>query len=795
VHQDDYQPNLSPPPSFEEIPLDAYSEGPPPMDLPPLDAYGGGGSAPMEAEPSAVFEQRRPVVSSENPLGVLKEVFGYDTFRPLQGDIISSVLQLKDTLAIMPTGGGKSLCYQLPALLFDGLTVVVSPLISLMQDQVRQLEALGVEAAVLNSSLSRSEYRAQQMAVSSGRAKLLYLAPETLFQDRTLGLLKRTQVSCLTIDEAHCISEWGHDFRPEYRRLVEIRQHFPKAVCIGLTATATPRVRDDIAKALGFSDDARFVASFDRPNLRLRVSEKEKAFDQLRSFIDSANGPSGIVYCSTRKGVEELATKLVQNGYKALPYHAGLGEQIRRSNQERFIRDDVDIIVATVAFGMGINKPDVRFVAHYNMPKSVESYYQEIGRAGRDGERAHCLLLFGGQDLRTIDFLISQKSDSEQRIARLQLSRMMALAEATVCRRRPLMEYFGETYETTSDDGCGACDNCLEPQPDLVDITVDAQKFLSCVYRTGQRFGAGHIVDVLRGSKAQKILRAGHDRVSTYGIGHDRDPKQWRHISRQLIQHGLLVQDPTYGSLVLGPNAAAVLRGQQTVEGRIAKPAKKGSGASRRDLGEPTDYPSDLFNRLRVLRKRLADDAKMPPYTVFPDKTLMQLSSEQPQSTSAMNELHGVGRVKLAKFGVIFLEEIRQWRIENDKPVSDGNFEVVEAPQKETRSADSAGAQRQNRFVAGLLLGKTIDELAKAEGIKVDTACSHIERFMSEGGTVSVQPGQLTRLSDNAQEEIIAALKEFGDERLKPLFEATGGQYDYTELRRIRLLWRVKAAG
>ena len=591
---------------------------------------------------------------------VLREVFGFDSFRPVQRDVIASVMEGRDTLAIMPTGGGKSLCYQLPALVFEGLTVVVSPLSSLMQDQVRSLTAAGVEAVVLNSSLDAQAYRDNMSAVSRGRAKLLYLAPETLFKSSTMQLLSSCRVAVLAIDEAHCISEWGHDFRPEYRQLASVRASFPHAVCIGLTATATPRVRDDIASSLGIADAARFVASFDRPNLLLRVKDRERPIAQLMDLIGRHEGRSGIIYCSTRNRTETIARSLRERGLRAMPYHAGLDEKVRRRTQEQFVRDDIDIVVATVAFGMGIDKPDVRFVAHHDLPRSLESYYQEIGRGGRDGLDAECLLLFGRKDLSTIEYFIQQKPDAEQRVARLQLSRMLAFAESTICRRRPLLDYFGETADG---EGCGQCDICNEPQPELEDITVDAQKFLSCVYRTGQAFGSGHIIDVLRGSKSKKVTGRGHEHLSTHGIGMNRDATQWRQIARQLVQHGLLVQDLTHGGLRLGEAAGQVLRGETTVQGRVCAPETSRKQRRRSSAPKPAlVHDEALFEELRRVRKKLADDAGIPPYVVFPDRTLVEMAAHWPMTEPALLALHGVGATRLARWGSPFLDAIRSWK-------------------------------------------------------------------------------------------------------------------------------------
>jgi len=447
------------------------------------------------------------------PESILKTTFGYDTFRPLQREIIDNVLARRDSLAIMPTGGGKSLCYQIPALLFDGLTVVVSPLIALMKDQVEQMRAAGVPALFLNSTLSPEAYNENMDYVRRGQVKLLYVAPETLLTPRILGLLAELKVDCLTIDEAHCISEWGHDFRPEYRQLADVRRRYPEAVCLALTATATPRVRADITRSLGFKASNEFVASFNRENLFIEVTPKRDGEIQLTRFLERFKDQSGIIYCFSRRQVDELSDYLERRGYAVRPYHAGLDDDTRRRNQEAYIRDDVQMMVATIAFGMGINKPNVRFIVHYDLPKSIEGYYQEIGRAGRDGLPAHCLLLYSYGDVAKLRYFIDQKEGDERKAAVEQLDAIVRYAEdERNCRRKPLLAYFGEKF---SAEKCDSCDNCNAEAPVLEDITLPAQKFLSCVARTGERFGAGHVADVLLGSKNERVLRLGHDQVST----------------------------------------------------------------------------------------------------------------------------------------------------------------------------------------------------------------------------------------------------------------------------------------
>jgi ATP-dependent DNA helicase RecQ len=586
---------------------------------------------------------------------ILADVFGYRKFRPLQEEIIQNILGQKDTLVIMPTGGGKSLCYQIPALIFEGLTIVVSPLISLMKDQVGQLSELGVKAAVLNSSLSSEEYRENVARVLRNEAKLLYLAPETLLLRKTLELLSSQRVDCLVIDEAHCISEWGHDFRPEYRQLIEGRKYFPDAVCVALTATATPRVRQDIVNCLSLKTSNEFIASFNRENLFLQIVPKADPVRQTKEFIRKFPDQSGIVYCSTRQQVDDMAKILTDEGFSVKPYHAGLPDAARHLHQELFIRDDIQIIVATIAFGMGINKSNIRFVLHYDLPKNIESYYQQIGRAGRDGLNAHCLLLFGYGDIGKIKYFLRQMEDKEQRTAQIQLDALIGLAESSQCRRIPLLKYFGEDY---SKSRCEMCDNCLSGEQNLVDLTAAAQKFLSCVKYTGERFGAVHIIDVLRGSGAQKVIKFNHHRLPAYGTGKEYSKKQWLYLARQFLQKELLSQDPEFGSLKLTPKAMEVLDGDGVVMGTLES-EKSVSGGS--DVSESA-HDRALFELLRQKRKELADKVNVPPYVIFPDKTLVKMATFFPQSRDSLSQLHGVGSIKLDKYGDAFLEILHQYR-------------------------------------------------------------------------------------------------------------------------------------
>jgi len=491
---------------------------------------------------------------------LLKQIFGFTEFLPVQGDVVAHILQGRDTLAVMPTGGGKSLCYQLPALLRDGLTVVVSPLIALMQDQVSQLHQLGVPAAFLNSTVLLHDYIDTTNRVRRGEMKLLYVAPETLLRPETLLLMEQSRLKCLAVDEAHCISEWGHDFRPEYRHLQAVRGRFPQAVCLALTATATARVREDIRRLLGIPADGEFVASFNRRNLFLAAEPRHDGLAQTLAFLGRRRGQAGIIYCGTRRQVDELSAALNANGWPALPYHAGLDDKVRAQNQERFTRDEVPLIVATIAFGLGINKPNVRFVVHYHLPKDLEGYYQEIGRAGRDGLRADCLLLYNSSDAVVHRHFIDQGAESERPGRRARLNALVRYAEARDCRRVPLLAYFGETLAPP----CGHCDNCV-PAPEegeATDVTEVARKFLSCVQHTGQVFGAAYIIAVLRGSRAKKVLASRHDKLSMFGVGMEYSAEAWRELAQQLVRYGLLDSNPEYGNLRLTPKGWRVLKGE-----------------------------------------------------------------------------------------------------------------------------------------------------------------------------------------------------------------------------------------
>ncbi len=587
-------------------------------------------------------------------LQTLSEVFGYDSFRPYQEDVINGLIQGQDAFVLMPTGGGKSLCYQIPALLRDGVSIVVSPLISLMKDQVDALRANGVRAACYNSSLAPLEARQVLTQLHSKQIDLLYVSPERLLSPDFLERLRSLDIGLFAIDEAHCVSQWGHDFRPEYVGLGKLRKTFPAVPMVALTATAEKQTRLDILQHLNLQGAQQIIASFDRPNIRYTVIDKAKPYLQLNAFLDSRKNESGIVYCLSRKRVDEVAQKLQQDGFQARAYHAGLSSAERKQTQESFIRDDLQIVVATVAFGMGIDKPNVRFVVHYDLPKNLESYYQETGRAGRDGLPAEALLLFGYGDIAISRGLIEKGGNPEQkRIEIHKLNAMVAFAESGTCRRRALLGYFGETLLAD----CDNCDICLNP-PERYDASEDARKALSCVFRVGQRFGIGHIIEVLRGAKTQRIFDLRHEQLTTYGIGRDQNQDHWSHLLRQLIHYGYLEQDiGNYSVLKLTEAARPLLRGEAelTITKPRVKPGRK-KRQERKIVG--LEYDQELFNQLRVLRKEIADRDGVPPYVVFGDASLAEMAATLPTEKDEFLQINGVGQAKLQRYGNEFMEEI-----------------------------------------------------------------------------------------------------------------------------------------
>jgi ATP-dependent DNA helicase RecQ len=589
----------------------------------------------------------------------LKKHFGYDEFRPLQQEIVSDALAGRDVFALMPTGGGKSLCFQLPALLRDGLTIVVSPLISFMKDQVDALQTSGIAATFLNSALERHEAVERLRGLNRGQYRMLYLAPERLMLDGFLERALTWNITQIAIDEAHCISEWGHDFRPEYRELKKLRRHLPDVPIMALTATATKRVRKDIVDQLHLDNARCYVASFNRPNLTYRVVPKSSPYEQVLTFIRSRPNESGIVYCASRKTADSLATKLNGDGVKAKPYHAGLEAKERTKHQELFLRDDARVITATIAFGMGINKPNVRFVVHHDLPKNIESYYQETGRAGRDGLPSECVLLFSASDVVKQRRFIEEKSEREQRIAQEQLRDTIHYAETRDCRRATLLKYFGEEFPAP----CNGCDNCLEPR-ETFDGTVPAQKFLSCIQRVRQKsgfsFGLNHIVDVLNGADTEPIRQRGHDQLSTYGIGQDLKRGAWLAIGRELLRLGLVTAAPgRFATLELTEAGWAALRERKQIT--LTKPYDvQEKKRSKRRAGE-IECDEALFEKLRILRRKLADERDVPAYIIFSDVALREMARAYPTTTAEFGRIPGVGQQKLRDFAEPFTTAIAEY--------------------------------------------------------------------------------------------------------------------------------------
>ncbi|TGC09774.1 DNA helicase RecQ [Methanolobus halotolerans] len=682
----------------------------------------------------------------------LQKYFGYSCFRPLQEDIIKDVLEGRDTFVLMPTGGGKSLCYQLPALLLDGLTVVVSPLISLMKDQVDSLQASGINAACLNSTLNYTESRNIYRDVENNEIKILYMAPERLTMSHTTSLLEKVKVSLFAIDESHCISEWGHDFRPEYRKLSFLKRKFPEVPVIALTATATPKVREDTISQLRIKEGNTYVASFNRKNLVYRIRPKKETYNQILQYLRKHRGESGIIYCQSRRNVDNIAARLRKDHFNALPYHAGLSDSQRETNQERFIKDDVDIIVATVAFGMGIDKSNVRFVIHHDLPKNLEGYYQETGRGGRDGLECECTLFFSRGDRYKIEYFIKQKGKKEERdIALKQLQDMVAFCESTICRRKVLLGYFGEILE---DDNCGKCDVCLQPRQ-KIDGTDEAKLLINCIDELGQRYGMNHVIDVLCGSNAKKIRDKKHNKLKSYGTGdiHTRD--RWLEIAREMIQQNLIkVEGARYPLLKLNRTSMDIMVGKRTVtlttieaanvtdaeglEEELPEEAMlftenktKASPAFERE--KASNKENELFNRLKELRKSMAELQDVPPYVVFADTSLKQMASKKPGNKAEMLKITGVGEYKLKKYGDIFLKEISKYCEDQEGPSSAhqnvANIKETESPgiaidnKKETLKIEQA--KKRGRIVEAIKgLEKELIILTKA---KLDNSFSDEE--------------------------------------------------------------------
>ena len=695
----------------------------------------------------------------------LQKYFGYTTFLPLQEEVIRDLLLKKDAFVLMPTGGGKSLCYQLPALLLDGVTIVVSPLIALMKDQVDALKANGIAAAHINSSLSYDKIRTVKLDLAENMISILYVAPERLMIPDFLSALKRLNVSLIAIDEAHCISEWGHDFRPGYRQLEVLKEHFPKVPLVALTATATSRVQEDIITQLKLSNPKTYKASFNRKNLFYQVKPKDNAYHQLLQYLEGRKNDSGIIYCYSRKSADDLANKLQKEGYRTLPYHAGLKSTVRTETQDKFIKDDVEIIVATVAFGMGIDKSNVRFVIHYDLPKNLETYYQETGRAGRDGEDSDCIIFFSRSDIRKISYFIEQKDDEkEKQIAYKKLRDMVDFCESGSCRRKILLEYFGETYNETN---CGNCDTCLNPK-ETIDGTIIAQKIVSCVSQIDERFGINYIADILCGSRIQKIIRNHHDTITAHGTGKEYSKKQWQSFARELVQLGyLLSEGDQYPIIKLTSDGNKVLSGTKKVS--LTKPEE--IKIIQKDANGSFDH--DLFEILRSLRKKLADDAGMPPYVIFHDSSLVEMATSFPQSRSDFRTIGGVGEHKLEKYGELFLEEITGYCKDHNtksKPVSKHNppTETITSTMHET-----------------LKLCKqelAIEEIARKRNLTTGTIVSHIGKLILSGEKINID-----KLVDTAkQKHITGVMSIIGSEKLAPIKKELGDDCTYEEIYLVR---------
>jgi ATP-dependent DNA helicase RecQ len=706
----------------------------------------------------------------------LKTVFGFHQFRAPQQDVIERVVAGEDVFLVMPTGGGKSLCYQVPALHRDGVAIVVSPLIALMKDQVDGLIANGVRVACLNSSLSSGEATQVLRQLHTGSLDLLYVAPERLMMPEFLERLVDLKISLFAIDEAHCISQWGHDFRPQYTQLGRLRQLFPAVPIVAMTATADPETRKDILNQLGLADASVFVAGFDRPNITYTVIPKQKPLVQLNAFLRGRRDESGIVYALSRKRVEEVAERLQEAGFSAAAYHAGLPDAERRRVQEGFQRDDIRIVVATIAFGMGIDKSNVRFVVHYDMPKSVESYYQETGRAGRDGLPSEALMLFGMGDVMTARKLIENSDNAERVKIELQkLNAMVSYAEALTCRRRALLSYFGDLR----DHACDNCDICTDP-PQRFDATEQARKALSCVYRLGERFGMMYVIEVLRGSRNQRILDLHHDRLSTWGIGADTSALQWENIIRQLIHLGYLVQDFTrFGALGLSATARPVLKGETNVILGLPRDAVATVEKGKKRAGGRRDYDQGLFDALRATRKRLADAAGVPPFVVFSDATLAEMARARPTHSRDLLQVSGVGEHKLRQYGTAFLEVISGYGQENVVKIDSGFSDKDLALTLSETQRETLRLYRDGLDVTAITLRR---------GLKSSTIAAHLEELLGLGADLD-----LLRCVDAEKVPLIRArLEKVGPGSLSELREGLPETISYEDIRLVRGVWKYK---
>ena len=719
----------------------------------------------------------------DNLRATLQRYFGFSEFRPLQEEIVSGVLAGENSFVLMPTGGGKSLCYQLPALLLPGLTVVVSPLIALMKDQVDALQAAGVPATFINSTLDYGEVERRKRQALTGEIKLLYLAPERLLLPATLDLLDSANLSLFAVDEAHCISEWGHDFRVDYRNLSTLRERYPDVPVIAMTATANQRVRTDVLEQLRLGENARvYIASFDRPNLNIGVQHKS-GVSQIFEVVDRFPGESGIIYCMSRAGTETLAERLERRGYRALPYHAGLDAGRRTRHQEMFERDEVDIICATIAFGMGIDKSNVRYVIHYNLPKNMMSYYQEIGRAGRDGLPSDCVLLYSSGDRSKVLHFITEIADPQERaVALASLDEITTYAESGKCRRKVLLKHFGEEYPK---ENCGACDNCLNPAlSEIIDVTTMTQKLLSCVVRLRESFGIAYTIDVLRGSEATKVIGNRHHLLPTWGVGKDHPATEWRWLASALVSEGYLRQRvENFNTLAVTETGWEVLRNERKVMlQRTRRPERK-----REKRGKTEVLPDEhrlLFDQLRSLRKRMADRQNVPPYVIFGDKTLLEMAARMPGDYGELLHITGVGEVKAQRYGEAFLEVIGKFVEEHpgitqiqraDETVNGSPPDRRHLPDELSESAEITGAMF-NR-------GMSPEAIAEEREMTLKTIEEHITHAVLHGMIREID----RIVPDEKAERIREAFRKHGTDYLRPAMDEIGeGNVTWLELKVVR---------
>ena len=711
----------------------------------------------------------------------LKAYFGFDQFLPLQEDIISKVLAKHDSLVLMPTGGGKSLCYQLPAIQFRGLTLVVSPLIALMKDQVDGLKANGVPAGLLNSTLSPDESAQVQDQARRGELKMLYVAPERLTLPGFQRFLRSLEISLIAIDEAHCISEWGHDFRPDYRNLKALREGFPKVPVIALTATATTQVREDIVAQLGLNKPDIFISSFNRPNLTYTIQPKTEPLNTLLNLLDKHPGGSTIIYRFSRKATEETAIELTDRGFSALPYHAGLNRDLRRETQEKFIRDQVQIVVATIAFGMGIDKPDVRLVVHYDLPKTVEGYYQETGRAGRDGLPSDCVLFYSYGDRSKQEYFISNIEDDDERDkAHSKLGQVLTLCDLQTCRRAYLMEYLGEHWPKTD---CGGCDICLLPREEF-DATEIAQKILSTSIRTGERFGANYLVDVLRGSNNKTVKERGHHDLPVFGISRDMDSNDLKEMVRSLVTNGFLTQQSIgYPALSVSARGRKFLKDRESLTLTHPKHTALTMPKSLDTLNRETAYDTKLFDELAALRLEIAAQREVPAYQIFGNKALQQMAFHMPVDEQQFSNISGVGYAKLRDFSRPFLKVINEY-IQANSQYTEIKRVPITAPKRRTVLGINMSIRETRDLISQ---GLSMAEAAEERGISETTIRSHLERLVQEGGQV-----ELNHLlpSEERRIKIESAFKEIGEARLTPVRDMLGEDYSWDELAVVRLALR-----